>query len=331
MRAMILETRGEPLREAEVPDPTVNSGQVLLRVEACAVCRTDLHVFDGDLPDPKLPLILGHEIVGTVVETGGEGSRFSPGDRVGVPWLGSTCGRCRYCQSGRENLCEKALFTGYTIDGGFAEYTVADERYSFPVPAQYSPEEGTPLFCAGLIGYRSLVKAGEAKRIGIYGFGSAARIVAQIASYQGREIYAFTRPGDSRAQEAAKKLGAVWVGGSDTLPPDQLEAAIIFAPVGDLVPQALRAVEPGGTVVCGGIHMSDIPAFPYSILWEERTVCSVANLTRRDGDEFLALAREVRLRLEIEVFPLERANEALERLRQGRLDGTAVLKINQRT
>ena len=262
MRAMILNAQGEPLQDVQVPDPRPGPGQVLIRVEACAVCRTDLHVFDGDLPEPKLPLILGHEIVGTVVEAGEGDSRLSAGDRVGVPWLASTCARCRYCESERENLCSDARFTGYTVDGGYAEYTVADERYCFAVPEVYSPEAAAPLLCAGLIGYRSLMKAGEARKIGIYGFGSAARIVAQVASYQGREVYAFSRPGDAKAQKAARKMGAVWAGGSDVSPPTPLEAAIIFAPVGELVPAALRAVEPGGTVVCGGIHMSDIPSFP---------------------------------------------------------------------
>ncbi len=325
MRALILEAARRPLREIETPRPAPDSHQLLIRVEACAVCRTDLHVYDGELPDPKLPLILGHEIVGVVVANGRSASRFSPGDRVGVPWLGSTCTQCRYCASERENLCENAEFTGYTIDGGYAEYTVADERYCFRVPSEYSPAEAAPLFCAGLIGYRSLKKTGDARRLGIYGFGSAARIVSQIAIHQGREVYAFTRRGDADSQAAATKLGAVWAGDSEAPPPDSLDAAILFAPAGELVPRALRAVAPGGTVVCGGIHMSDIPSFPYSILWEERTLSSVANLTRRDGEEFLALAPKVPIRMAIEPFPLGRANEALDRLRRGQLDGTAVL------
>jgi len=325
MRAVVLTEQGRPLEEAEVPKPSPKPGQVLIRVEACAVCRTDLHVLDGDLKKPKLPLILGHEIVGIVERPGSGVSRFSPGERVGIPWLGSTCGTCHFCSSGRENLCSEALFTGYTIDGGFAEHTVADERYCFPVSPSFSAEEAAPLLCAGLIGYRSLLKAGKARTLGIYGFGSAANLLAQVAAFQGREVYAFTRPGDAKSQEVARKLGVTWAGGSDEFPPTRLEAAIIFAPVGSLVPQALRAVEPGGTVVCGGIHMSEIPAFPYSILWEERTVCSVANLTRRDGEEFLELASRIPIRTEVEVFPLAEANEAIQRLRSGELSGTAVL------
>ena len=282
MRAALLTEQRRPLREVDIPIPVPTTGQVLIRVDSCAVCRTDLHVLDGDLEKPKLPLVLGHEIVGVVEKLGGGATRFSVGDRVGVPWLGSTCGRCHFCSRGKENLCPKALFTGYTLDGGFAEYTVADERYCFPISPAFKAEEAAPLLCAGLIGYRSLLKAGQATTIGVYGFGSAANLLTQVATYQGRDVYAFTRPGDVSAQEAAKRLGVAWAGGSDELPPVGLEAAIVFAPVGSLVPQALRAVEPGGTVVCGGIHMSEIPAFPYSILWEERSVCSVANLTRRD-------------------------------------------------
>src|SRR5713226_2815261 len=325
MRAMILESTGKPLRQADLPTPKPSTGQLLIRVHACAVCRTDLHVVDGELTQPKLPLIPGHEIVGTVVERGAGADRFKSGDRVGIPWLGWSCGECSYCRSERENLCDKARFTGYTLDGGYAEYTVADQRFCFPIPSLYSDAEAAPLLCAGLIGYRSLVKAGDGKRLGIYGFGAAAHIVTQVALHQGREIYAFTRPGDKEAQKFAKALGASWAGGSNEMPPVKLDAAIIFAPVGDLVPQALRAVGKGGAVVCGGIHMSDIPSFPYSILWEERSICSVANLTRRDGEEFLALAPNVPVRTEVETFPLEEANEALERLRSGKIKGAVVL------
>lgn len=329
MRAMLLEKAGQALREAELPMPKPGPGQVLLRVSACAVCRTDLHVVDGELMEPKLPLVPGHEIVGTVREKGQGAERFEVGDRVGIPWLGWTCGECSYCLWGRENLCDKARFTGYTIDGGYADYTVADQRFCFPIPEFYGDAEAAPLLCAGLIGYRSLVKAGDGKRLGIYGFGAAAHIVAQVARYQNREIYAFTRPGDDEAKEFALELGASWAGGSNELPPVKLDAAIIFAPVGALVPQALSAVGKGGKVVCGGIHMSDIPSFPYEILWEERSLCSVANLTRRDGDEFLALAPRVPVRTEVQTFPLEEANEALARLRSSRIQGAAVLVLNQ--
>ena len=286
---------------------------------------TDLHVVDGELPNPKLPLIPGHEIVGRVVEVGAGVERFKAGDRVGIPWLGWTCGECVYCRSERENLCGHAKFTGYTLDGGYAEYTVADARFCFRLPEAYSDAEAAPLLCAGLIGYRSLVKAGDARRLGIYGFGAAAHIVAQVARFQGRDVFAFTRPGDAAAQEFAKSLGAVWAGDSDLPPPEPLDAAIIFAPAGRLVPLALRAVAKGGTVVCGGIHMSDIPSFPYSILWEERSVCSVANLTRLDGENFLALAPRVPVRTAVETFPLTEANETLTRLRTGQLRGAAVL------
>jgi propanol-preferring alcohol dehydrogenase len=325
MRAMLLQAPRSPLREADVHVPVPGPGQVLIRVRACGVCRTDLHVADGELPDPKLPLVPGHEIVGTVEGRGAGAERFAAGDRVGVPWLGWTDGTCRYCRSGRENLCDHARFTGYQIDGGYAEYTVADERYCFPIPAVYGDAEAAPLLCAGLIGYRSLVLAGDARRLGIYGFGAAAHIVAQVARHQGREVYAFTRAGDEAAQQFARDLGAVWAGASDTLPPVELDAAILFAPVGALVPAALRAVAKGGTVVCGGIHMSDIPSFPYDLLWGERTVRSVANLTRRDGDEFLALAPRVPVKTEVQPFPLAEANEALSRLRSGRIRGAAVL------
>ena len=328
MRAMLFEEAGQPLRLADLPIPKPTAGQVLIHVRACAVCRTDLHVVDGELTQPKLPLVPGHEIVGTVEQSGEGAERFKIGDRVGVPWLGWTCGECSYCRSGRENLCDSAKFTGYTLDGGYAEYTVADQRYCFPIPESYSDAEAAPLLCAGLIGYRSLVKAGEGKRLGIYGFGAAAHIVAQLARYQKREIYAFTRPGDEEAKRFALGLGAVWAGGSNESPPVKLDAAIIFAPVGELVPQALSAVDKGGTVVCGGIHMSDVPSFPYSILWEERSVCSVANLTRRDGEEFMALAPKVPVRTEVQTFRLEEANEALTRLRSGKIQGAAVLVTN---
>lgn len=310
---------------ADLPVPRPGRGQLLIRVRACAVCRTDLHVVDGELTQPKLPLIPGHEIVGTVAEKGDGVARFEIGDRVGIPWLGWSCGECSYCRAGQENLCDQAKFTGYTLDGGYAEYTVADQRFCFPIPDLYSDAEAAPLLCAGLIGYRSLVKAGAGKRLGIYGFGAAAHIVAQVAKYQKREIYAFTRPGDEEAKTFALGLGAIWAGGSNEIPPVKLDAAIIFAPVGELIPQALRAVGKGGIVVCGGIHMSDIPSFPYSLLWEERSICSVANLTRRDGDEFLALAPRVPVRTEVQIFPLLQANEALSRLRSGQIQGAAVL------
>jgi alcohol dehydrogenase, propanol-preferring len=322
---MRFEKRGEPLRIADSPIPEPGPGQVLIRVRACAVCRTDLHVVDGELTQPKLPLVPGHEIVGAIEELGEGVTRFDTGDRVGVPWLGWTCGACRYCRSDQENLCERAKFTGYTHDGGYAEYTVADQRFCFRLPDRYSAAEAAPLLCAGLIGYRSLIKAGEGKRLGIYGFGAAAHIVAQVARYQNREIYAFTRPGDAEARRFALSLGAVWAGASDEMAPERLDAAIIFAPAGELVPYALRAVDKGGVVVCGGIHMSDIPAFPYSLLWEERSICSVANLTRRDGEEFMALAPQVPIRTEVQTFKLEEANEALARLRAGQIHGAAVL------
>jgi propanol-preferring alcohol dehydrogenase len=325
MWAMLFENPGQPLRKANLPMPKPGAGQLLVRVLACAVCRTDLHVVDGELMRPKLPLIPGHEIVGIVEEKGEEADRFKIGDRVGTPWLGWTCGQCGYCRAGQENLCDQARFTGYTLDGGYAEYTAADQRFCFPIPDLYSDAEAAPLLCAGLIGYRSLVKAGNGNRLGIYGFGAAAHIVAQVAKYQHRELYAFTRPGDEDAKKFAFGLGAIWAGGSNELPPAKLDAAIIFAPVGELVPQALRAIGKGGVVVCGGIHMSDIPSFPYEILWEERSICSVANLTRRDGEEFLALAPKVPVRTEVQTFPLEAANEALDRLRSGRIHGAAVL------
>ncbi len=322
---MVLHTQRQPLRATELPTPKPGPGEVLLQVRACAVCRTDLHVVDGELPRPKLPLVPGHEIVGVVTAKGEGVERFKPGDRVGVPWLGWTCGECEYCRMERENLCDRARFTGYTLDGGYAEYTVADQRYCVPIPDSYSDAEAAPLLCAGLIGYRSLRKTGEAKRVGIYGFGAAAHIIAQVARFQGREIYAFTRRGDAEGQSFARSLGAVWAGDSDTLPPQQLDAAIIFAPAGELVPLALKAVRKGGVVVCGGIHMSDIPTFPYELLWEERSICSVANLTRRDGEEFFALAPRVPVRTTVQTCPLSQANEALNHLRAGQIRGAAVL------
>jgi propanol-preferring alcohol dehydrogenase len=325
MRAMLFEKSGQPLRFADVPIPKPEAWQVLIRVRACAVCRTDLHVVDGELVNPKLPLVPGHEIVGTIEALGHGVERFKPGDRVGVPWLGWTCGECSYCRSGQENLCSQAKFTGYTLDGGYADYAVADQHFCFPIPESYRDADAAPLLCAGLIGYRCLRKAGAARRLGIYGFGAAAHIIAQVAGYQKREIYAFTRPGDAEAKRFALDLGAVWAGSSGETPPQSLDAAIIFAPVGELVPHALRAVDKGGVVVCGGIHMSDIPSFPYSLLWEERSLCSVANLTRRDGEEFMALAPKVPVRTQIETYPLEKANEALARLRAGQVHGAAVL------
>ena len=325
MRAMILDQPGRPLRAAEIPQPRPGANEVLVRVGACAVCRTDLHVMDGDLPRPKLPLIPGHEIVGRVEANGPQAARFQPGARVGIPWLGRTCGDCDFCRTGRENLCEHALFTGYTRDGGFAEYVVAYERFCLPLPADGSDAALAPLLCAGLIGYRCLRKTGPARRVGLYGFGAAAHIVAQVARHEGRELFAFTRPGDTEAQAFARSLGAAWAGGSEEKPPVPLDAAIIFAPVGGLVPAALAATARGGCVVCGGIHLSAIPSFPYELLWEERTLCSVANLTRRDGEEFLALAPRIPVRTTVQTFPLAQANEALARLRSGALTGAAVL------
>jgi alcohol dehydrogenase, propanol-preferring len=327
MRAMLLEAPHRPLRRADVARPEPGPGQVLIAVRACGVCRTDLHVADGELSDRKVPLVLGHEIVGSVAASGAGVDRFSAGDRVGVPWLGWSCGECRYCRSGRENLCDRARFTGYQIDGGYAEYAVADARFCFPVPNGYADREAAPLLCAGLIGYRALLASGDAERLGLYGFGAAAHIVAQVARHQGRRVFAFTRAQDAAAQQFAREHGAEWAGASDARPPEPLDAAIIFAPVGGLVPAALSAVTKGGTVVCAGIHMSDIPTFPYEILWGERVVRSVANLTRRDGEEFLALAPQVPVRTAIRSYPLERANEALEDLRSGRVRGAAVLEI----
>jgi alcohol dehydrogenase, propanol-preferring len=328
MRAMVLDSPGEPLRVAEVPEPEPGPEEVLLRVHACAVCRTDLHVVDGELSDPKLPLIPGHQIVGTVERVGGRIDRFAVGDRVGVPWLGYTDGSCRYCLTGRENLCDAARFTGYQIDGGYAEYAAADHRFCFPIPAGYPDLRAAPLLCAGLIGYRSLRATVEAERLGLYGFGDAAHIIIQVALHQGRKVFAFTRDGDEERQGFARELGAAWAGGSSEPPPEELDAAIIFAPVGALVPTALRAVAKGGVVVCAGIHMSDIPSFPYKILWGERVLSSVANLTRRDGEEFLALAPEVPVRTEVVPFPLEEANEALNALRGGGIRGAAVLVVD---
>jgi alcohol dehydrogenase, propanol-preferring len=313
---MVLDEPGRRLREAELPDPEPQPGQVLLRVRACGVCRTDLHVLDGELPDPKLPLVLGHQIVGVDAD----------GHRLGVPWLGWTDGDCRYCTTGRENLCDRARFTGYQLDGGYAELAVADERYCLPIPQEYGDEDAAPLLCAGLIGYRSLRMAGDAERLGLYGFGASAHIVAQVAHHQGRRVFAFTKPGDVEGQAFARSLGAEWAGGSDERPPDELDAAILFAPAGELVPTALAALAKGGAVVCAGIHMSDIPSFPYELLWGERQVRSVANLTRADGEEFLALAPQVPVRTQIEIFPLAEANEALDRLRTGRIHGAAVLR-----
>jgi alcohol dehydrogenase, propanol-preferring len=325
MRAMLLDHPHSPLRLGELANRTPGRGEVSLRVAACGVCRTDLHIADGDLPERRSPVVPGHEIVGIVEEVGADVERFRLGDRVGVPWLGWTCGHCSYCTSGRENLCAAARFTGYHVDGGYADRAIADARYCFTLPAGYGDAEAAPLLCAGLIGYRSLVHAGDARRLGIYGFGAAAHIVAQVARWQGRELFAFTRPGDATAQAFARSLGAAWAGDSAQTPPEPLDAAILFAPVGALVPAALRAVAPGGTVVCAGIHMSEIPAFPYEILWGERTIRSVANLTRRDGEEFLALAPRVPVRTEVETFRLDQANEALARLREGRITGAAVV------
>jgi alcohol dehydrogenase, propanol-preferring len=317
MRAMVLSAAGKPLELRELPVPVAGPGQVLLRVRACGVCRTDLHVVDGELPRPKLPLVPGHQIVGETED----------GRRLGVPWLGSTDGTCRYCRSGRENLCDAARFTGYDLDGGYAEHVVADERFCFPIPDGYPDEQAAPLLCAGLIGYRSLRLAGDGERLGLYGFGAAAHIVAQVARHEGRRLFGFVRTGDDDARGFALELGCEWVGWSDEQPPEELDAAIVFAPVGALVPAALRVLAKGGTVVCAGIHMSDIPQFPYELLWEERVLRSVANLTRRDGEEFLALAPRVPVRTQVETYPLERANEALARLRSGDVRGAAALQL----
>jgi len=328
MRAMVLKHPGQPLQLEQRPVPQPGAHEVLIRVNACGVCRTDLHIVDGELPSPKLPLILGHEIVGKVVQTGTDASRYPTGTQVGVPWLAHTDGNCLYCRNDQENLCDHALFTGYTVDGGYAEYTVAHEDYCLALPAGYATAEAAPLLCAGLIGYRTYRLAGpHVQRIGIYGFGAAAHILAQIICFQGKELYAFSRPGDKAAQDFARNLGAVWVGGSDELPPQMLDAALIFAPVGALMVQALRATRKGGIVVSGGIHMSDIPSFPYRLLWEERVLRSVANLTRRDGQEFMRIAPDVPVRTNVQTYALEDANQALEDLRHGRLQGAAVLRI----
>jgi alcohol dehydrogenase, propanol-preferring len=326
MRAMVLEKPKEPLKLATLPVPQPKKGQVLLKVHVCGVCRTDLHVLEGELPHPKLPLILGHQIVGTVLEVGDE-TKTAKGARVGVPWLGGSCGHCAYCLAGNENLCDQAIYTGYQIDGGFAEYCVANEKFCFPIPERYNDLQAAPLLCAGLIGYRSLRMAGEGKRLGFYGFGASAHILVQVAKFQHREVYAFTRKGDYKTQEFAKKLGAVWAGDSEEPSPVPLDAAIIFAPDGSLVPSALRSVAKGGVVVCAGIHMSDIPSFPYDILWGERMLRSVANLTRHDGEELLALAPQVPIETSVTSYPLEKANEALDDLKHGRFSGAAVITI----
>ena len=326
MNAMMLEQAGAALVLRRLPTPTAGEGQILLRVAACGVCRTDLHIADGDLTEPKLPLVLGHEIVGHVVAIGDGVERFSLGDRVGVPWLGWTDGTCRYCENGMENLCGAARFTGYTIDGGFAQYAAADARYAFPIPDRYDDLHAAPLLCAGLIGYRAYRMAGDARRLGLYGFGAAAHVLAQVARHDGRDVYAFTRPGDGVRQAFARRLGAVWAGGSTERPPESLDAAILFAPVGALVVEALKSVDRGGTVVCAGIHMSDVPSFPYALLWEERSVRSVANLARNDAERFLNVAARVPIETTVTPFPLERANEALDAIRTGRIDGAAVLR-----
>jgi alcohol dehydrogenase, propanol-preferring len=327
MHAMLLERPGEKLKFVELPIPQPNANQVLIEVHACGICRTDLHVVDGELKQPKLPIIPGHQIVGRIAHLGQNVKGFRIGDRVGVPWLGGSCSHCSYCLSDRENLCDEPQFTGYQIDGGFAEYCVADPRFCFKLPDNYPDIQAAPLLCAGLIGYRALNKTGNAKRIGVYGFGAAAHLLTQVAKFQGREVYAFTKPGDLAAQAFATKLGADWAGDSEQHPPVSLDAAIIFAPNGELVPVALREIAKGGVVVCGGIHMSDIPSFPYEILWGERTICSVANLTRRDGEEFLALAPKIPIKTEVSIYPLDKANEALDDLRHGRFTGAAVIQV----
>lgn len=328
MKAMVLEKQGESLKLKEVDKPSPTHSQLLIKVNVCGVCRTDLHILDGDLDEPTLPLIPGHQIVGTVEQVGDDVKGFKIGEKVGVPWLGETCGHCEFCKQDRENLCDHARFTGYDINGGFAEYAMADARYCFSIPEDYPDEQAAPLLCAGLIGYRSLRKAGDAQNIGFYGFGSSAHILTQMAKFQNRKVYAFTRPGDTEGQKFAKNKGATWAGGSDQLPPEKLDAAIIFAPVGPLVPQALKAVKKGAPVICAGIHMSDIPNFPYHILWGERSVESVANLTRRDGNEFLELAPKVPVESNVTVYPLEEANSALQDLREGNFEGSAVLDIS---
>jgi len=328
MRAMVLNRQQKRMTLTDIPESEPGPGQVRVRVLTCGVCRTDLHVVDGDLTEPKLPIVPGHQVVGLVDALGEGVTQFTPGQRVGIPWLGGSCGQCEFCSTGRENLCDNARYTGYQIDGGFAEMCVADERFCFPIPEGYPDLQAAPLLCAGLIGYRSYRMAGEGKRLGLYGFGAAAHILIQLARYEGRTVYAFTRDGDNEGQKFALELGAVWAGGSTTAPPELLDAAIIFAPVGELVPAALRAVDRGGRVVCAGIHMSDIPSFPYSILWEERSIQSVANLTRRDGEEFMALAPKVPIRTEVHPYPLEKANDALDDLRAGRFNGAAVIVVD---
>jgi propanol-preferring alcohol dehydrogenase len=327
MRAMVLERQREPLRLADLPDPEPGPGQLLISVAACGVCRTDLHIAEGELAEPKLPLVPGHQIVGTVAGVGEGAGRFVPGDRVGVPWLGWTCGECRYCVSGRENLCDRARFTGYDTDGGYAELAVADERFCFPIPDGYPDEQAAPLLCAGLIGYRALCLLGDAERVGLYGFGASAHILCQVAVHQGRRVFAFTREGDAEGQEFARGLGAEWAGASGVAPPEELDGAIVFAPAGSLMTAALRVSAKGARIISAGIHMSDIPAFPYEILWGERTLGSVANLTRRDGEEFLELAPQVPVRTEVTVHPLEGANEAIASIRDGSLRGAAVLSV----
>jgi len=329
MRAMVLDAPKQPLQLRDVPKPRPAPGQILLRVFTCAVCRTDLHIVDGELPEPKLPLIPGHEIVGRVEEIGRDVKRFREGDRVGIPWLGWTCGECKFCRSGRENLCDRARFTGYNIDGGYADFAVADARFCFPIPDGFEDIAAAPLLCAGLIGFRALRKCGDPKRLGLYGFGAAAHIICQVAHFEGRRVFAFTRPGDTETQKFAQRLGATWTGGSDQAPPEKMDAAIIFAPVGALMPVALRHLEKGGMVISAGIHMSDIPVFPYRDLWGERALCSVANLTRRDGEEFFEIAPRVPVKTDTETFPLEQANEALSRLRTGGLNGAAVLVMEK--
>ena len=327
MKAMVLHKPGEPLQFEDVERPKPGKNQVLIKIHACGVCRTDQHIVDGELPDPKLPLIPGHEIIGEVAETGEGAGRFSKGQRIGVPWLWHTCGHCFYCKHGHENLCENALFTGYTINGGYAEYTVAEDRYCFPIPEQYEDAHAAPLMCAGLIGYRSYSMVGDAKRIGFYGFGASAHILTQIARNDGREVYAFTRSGDKTGQDFARDMGAVWAGGSNEKPPEELDAAILFAPVGALVPASLKAVRKAGIVICAGIHMSDIPSFPYKILWEERQIKSVANLTRADGDGFVKAAAKTKIETEVHPYKLEDANRALQDLREGNFNGAAVLTM----
>ncbi len=330
MHAMLLRKPGEKLEYVELPRPIPTSNEVLVEVSACGVCRTDLHVMDGELDDPVLPIIPGHQIVGKIIELGTQVQGLNKGDRIGIPWLGKSCGHCDFCLNKQENLCDKARFTGFQINGGFAEYCVADSRYCFPIPSAYTAIQAAPLLCAGLIGYRAYRKTENPKHIGLYGFGAAAHIVIQMARHENRQVYAFTSPGDLHAQQFAKQLGAVWAGGSDISPPHLLDAAIIFAPVGALVPVALQAIRKGGVVVCAGIHMSDIPSFPYRILWGERKICSVANLTRHDGEEFLALAPKIPIKTEVHTYPLIKANEALDDLRHGRFTGAAVIQVNER-